>query len=40
MTIVDRSTGTATMSLVAGKPIMVDGKAVAKGGDVAGDRKR
>ncbi len=32
VTIVDRSTGTATMSLVAGKPIMVDGKAVAKGG--------
>ena len=32
VTIVDRSMGTATMSFVAGKPIMMDGKTVAKGG--------
>ena len=32
VTIVDRSTGAASMSLVAGKPIMIDGKAVGTGG--------
>ena len=32
VTIVDRSTGAASMSLVAGEPIMIDGKAVGTGG--------
>ena len=32
VTIVDKSTGVASMSLVAGEPIMIDGKAVGTGG--------
>ena len=40
VTIVDRSTGAASMSLVAGEPIMIDGKAVGNRRNLAGDRQR